>query len=99
MTSDNPKRYDAFLSYNSHDRLAVRRVAEQLKGERLEIYLEEWELTPGVPFQPALAEGLRDSKTCVVFLGPNGLGPWQKEEIQVAIDKRAREAFKVITVL
>ena len=89
MSSITPKRYDAFLSYNSQDRPAVHEVAERLKGERLELYLEEWELAPGREFQPALAEGLRDSKTCVVFLGPNGLGPWQKQELQVAIDKRA----------
>ena len=36
----------------------------------------------------------------MVFLGPNGLGPWQKEELQVAIDKRrARCRFHVIPVL
>jgi len=51
-------------------------------------------------FQPALAEGLHASKTCVVFLGPNGLGPWQKEELQAAIDRRvSKEAFRVIPVL
>ena len=100
MTSITPKRYDAFLSYNSQDRPAVHEVAERLKGEGLVLYLEEWELAPGREFQPALAEGLRDSKTCVVFLGPNGLGPWQKQELQVAIDKRARDAaFHVIPVL
>ena len=100
MSSLGPKRYDAFLSYNSQDRPAVREVAERLEGEGLELYLEEWELAPGREFQPALAEGLRDSKTCVVFLGPNGLGPWQKQELQVAIDKRARDAaFHVIPVL
>ena len=88
MSFLGPKRYDAFLSYNSQDRLAVREVAERLKGERLELYLEEWELVPGREIQPALAEGLRDSKACVMFLGPNGLGPWQKQELQVAIDRR-----------
>ena len=93
-------RYDAFLSYNSQDRLAVEELARRLRDQRLELYLEEWELAPGREFQPALAEGLRDSKTCVVFLGPSGLGPWQKQELQVAIDKRARdEAFHVIPVL
>ena len=78
MSSIGPKRYDAFLSYNSQDRPAVEELAERLKGEGLALYLEEWELAPGREFQPALAEALRDSKTCVVFLGPNGLGPWQK---------------------
>ena len=75
-------------------------MAERLKGERLVPYLEEWELAPGQEFQPMLAEGLRDSKAYVVFLGPNSLGPWQKQELQVAIDRRARdEAFHVIPVL
>src|SRR5512142_2069486 len=93
-------RYDAFLSYNSQDRPAVHELAERLKGEGLVLYLEEWGLAPDREFQPALADGLRDSKTCVVLLGPNGLGPWQKQELQVTIDQRARdEAFHVIPVL
>ena len=100
MSSFEPKRYDAFLSYNSQDRPAVRQVAERLQGRGLVLYLEEWELVPGWEFQPALAKALRDSKSCVVFLGPNGLGPWQKQELQVAIDRRVRdEAYHVIPAL
>jgi tetratricopeptide (TPR) repeat protein len=100
MPSLGPKRYDVFLSFNSQDRPAVRELAERLKGADLVPYLEEWELAPGREFQLALAEALRDSKTCVVFLGPSGLGPWQKQEVQVAIDRRARdESFPVIPVL
>jgi hypothetical protein len=100
MLPSAPKRYDAFLSFNSQDRPAVKQVAERLQGEKLDLYLEEWELTPGGEFQPALAEALHQSKTCVVFLGPSGLGPWQKQELQVAIDKRVRdETFRVIPVL
>ena len=100
MPTIGPKHYDAFLSFNSLDHLAVHELAERLKGEGLVLYLEEWELSPGLEIQPALAEGLRDSKTCVVFLGSNGLGPWQKLEVQVAIYERAiDEAFHVIPVL
>jgi WD40 repeat protein len=100
MSSLGPKCYDAFLSFNSQDRLTVREIAERLRLEGLQLYLEEWELAPGREFQPALAKGLSDSKTCVVFLGPNGLGPWQKQELQIAVDRRARDqAFHVIPVL
>jgi WD40 repeat protein len=100
MSSIRPKHYDAFLSFNSEDRRSVQEVAGRLKGEGLELYLDAWELAPGREVQPALAEALHASKTCVVFLGPNGLGPWQKQELQVAIDKVARdEAFHVIPVL
>jgi len=94
------KRYDSFLSYNSQDRPAVKELAERLRVEGLALYLDEWELAPGRHFQPELAEALRDSKSCVVFLGRSGLAPWQKQEILVAIDRRTHdEAFHVIPVL
>ena len=67
-------RYDAFLSYNSQDRLVVEELARWLRDQKLELFIEEWELAPGREFQPALAEGLRNSETCVVFLGPERLG-------------------------
>jgi WD40 repeat protein len=100
MSPDDQKRYDAFLSYNSLDRLAVEEVARRLSGDGLELYLEVWKLAPGEEFQPALAAALQKSKTCVMFLGPSGLGPWQKQELQVAIDTKVREeGFRVIPVL
>src|SRR5262249_52585582 len=100
MSPPEQKRYDAFLSYNSQDRPAVEEMRRRLRAEGLSLYLELDELAPGREFQPGLAEALRDSKTCVMFLGPSGLGPWQKEELQVAIDKRVRDRnFHVIPVL
>ncbi len=100
MSDSIPKRSDAFLSYNSKDRPAVKEIAERLRAEGLVPYLDEWELAPGREFQLELAEALRDSKSCVVFLGPNGLAPWQKQEIQVANERRTHdEEFHVIPVL
>jgi len=101
-------RYDAFLSYNSYDRPAVEELAGRLRAEGLALYLEVWELLPGREFQPALTEGLRDSKTCIACLGPNGLGPWQKEQrpktrlrlpIFTLATDRARESYVVIVVM
>ncbi len=93
-------RYDAYLSYSSQDGPIVMELAQRLRQEGLALYLDEWELAPGKQFQPALSEALRDSKSCVVFLGRNGLAPWQKQEILVAIDRRTHDdAFRVIPVL
>ena len=92
--------HDAFLSYNALDRAVVEEVADRLRAKGLKLYLEVWELLPGREFQPGLARGLMESKTCVTFLGPNGVGPWQDQEIQVAIDRRVRDKdFHVIPVL
>ncbi len=94
------KSFDAFLSYNSEDRLVVEEIERRLRAKGLTLFLEVRELPPGREYQPALAEALRDSKTCVICLGPNGLGPWQKEELQSAIDMRVRDPeFHVIPVL
>ena len=100
MLSSGPKRYDAFLSYNSQDRPAVRQIEERLKREKLNPYLEASELLGGRQFLPELGRALDNSKTCVVFLGPSGLGPWQREELTVALDTRVRDKdFHVIPVL
>ena len=100
MSSLGPKQYDAFLSYNSQDRAAVEALARRLRDEGLRLYLEVWELAPGREFQSALTEGIGDSKSCVVFLGPNGLGPWQDQEVQVVINRRAHDGeYRVIPVL
>ncbi len=55
---------------------------------------------PGEPWQDALEEALDQSRTCAVFLGPSGLGPWENEEMRVALDERVRTPeFRVIPVL
>ena len=40
MSSMGPKRFDAFLSYNSQDRAAVEEMERRLRGEGLALYLE-----------------------------------------------------------
>jgi hypothetical protein len=62
--------------------------------------INKWHLVPGEPWEEALGEALDQSKTCAVFLGPNKLGPWENEEMRVALDERVRnKSFRVIPVL
>ena len=51
-------RFDVFLSHNSRDKAVVERIAERLKRERLEPWLDVWELVPGADWQRGLADGL-----------------------------------------
>jgi hypothetical protein len=78
--------FDIFLSHNSRDKSAVERIATKLKQARLEPWLDKWCLTPGGKWQEELATGLRASSTCGFFIGPNGVGDWASEELQVALD-------------
>ena len=93
-------RFDVFLSHNSRDKPSVERIAEKLKRAGLEPWLDSWCLTPGGNWQEELAEGLRASAACAVFVGPNDLGDWENQELAAALDRAAKEpTFRVFLVL
>jgi hypothetical protein len=93
--------YDVFLSHQSGDKPLVESIAMRLVNEQgLRPFLDKWHLIPGAPWQEALEEALDRSKTCAVFLGPGGLGPWENEEMRAALEERVRnKSFRVIPVL
>src|SRR5262245_46566134 len=93
--------YDVFLSHHSGDKPQVEALAARLEDEEeLKPFLDKWHLIPGEPWQEAIEEALDRSRTCAVFLGPGGLGPWENEEMRVALDERVRnKLFRVIPVL
>jgi len=92
--------HDVFLSYNSTDKPSVEKIARIIERDGFRTWFDEWKLVPGEPWQEALENGLDSSKTCAVFIGKNGLGPWQNEETRSAIEDRVRDAkFRVIPVL
>ncbi len=96
MTGDT---YDVFLCCNSLDKAVVEALARRLK-DAFRVFYDLWELIPGRPFQEQLEAALAKSRTYAVFLGPDGLGPWQNEEMRVAVDARVRdEPKRVIPVL
>jgi len=95
-----PHTYDVFLSHNSKDKPTVQALAQRLRDAGLTVWLDERDLVPGEPWQEGLEEGLARSRTVVVAIGPAGIGPWQNEELRLAIDTRAREPDRrVIPVL
>ncbi len=92
-------RYDVFLSHASADKPAVEYLAQRLRKEGLDPFLDKWHLVPGEPWQKALEEALDQSRTCAVFIGKQ-LGPWQNEEMRSALGERVDDpAFRVIPVL
>jgi TIR domain-containing protein len=57
---DEKAAFDVFLSYNNKDKPAVRQIAEALRDRRgLKVWLDEWELPPGVPSQDELENIIR----------------------------------------
>lgn len=92
--------YDIFLSHNSRDKEVVEHIAEKLQGAGIEPWLDKWHLVPGVPWQDALAEGLRSSAACALFFGPHDLGSWAIQELDEARNRAAQDrSFRLIPVL
>lgn len=101
----NPTRpfpFDVFLSHSSKDKPHVRVLAKQLRDqEGLRCWYDEWNLQPGLPWQEALEQGLADSASITVFIGPEKLGPWHNEELREAINRSvsSNDGFRVIPAL
>lgn len=83
------ERYHAFLSHNGKDKPAVETLADELAKRGVSCWLDKWNLIPGDPYQENLEHALTRCDTCVVFFGPNGLGPWHNEEMRLALQRRA----------
>lgn len=62
-------------------------------------WLDEWQLQPGVPWQPALERQIEKIKSAAVFVGDRGLGPWQNQEQAAFLRQFAIRGCPVIPVL
>src|SRR5215469_15105249 len=92
--------YDLFLSYNSVDPDIVENIAQRLRSEGLEPFLDRWYLAPGTRWRPKLEDTLNLCKAVSIFVGPGEMGSWQQREVDVALDLQSRSPnFPVIPVL
>jgi hypothetical protein len=95
-----PAAVDLFLSYNSRDRVAVQQVRTLLGARGVSVFYDRESLGLGLNWFESLERALRQVHGVVVFLGPNGLGRWQRREMALALDRQTTEAtFPVIPVL
>jgi hypothetical protein len=93
------KSFDVFLSHNSKDKPAVRELAEVLRARGLNVWLDEWELIPGRPWQEELEKIIETIGSSAVLVGKDGLGPWQDREMRGCLNEFVRRKLPVIPVL
>ena len=91
--------FDVFLCHHGVDKLAVKRIGELLKERGILPWLDEWELRPGLPWQDILEEQLESIKAAAVFVGKEGIGPWQQRELSAFLREFANRRCPVIPVL
>ncbi len=91
--------FDMFLCHHGVDKPAVKKIGEQLKAEGLLPWLDEWELRPGLPWQRLLEEQIEHIKSAAVFVGKDGIGPWQQMELEAFLREFVSRGCPVIPVL
>jgi TIR domain len=96
--------YDLFLSYNSRDREDVQAVRLLLASRNVKTFYDRQDLLVGEMWLDKLQSAVVGSRAVAVFIGPGGLGTWQKREMALALDRQAKaeregERFLVIPVL
>lgn len=91
--------YDVFLCHNSKDKPVVKEIANQLKQRDILPWLDEWELRPGIPWQSELERQIENIKAVAVFVGQDGIGPWQNMELESFLLEFVKRKCPVIPVI
>lgn len=92
--------YDVFFSYHGRDHAAVEAVAQAQRQQGLNVFLDRWYLIPGRPWPQILEEIIASCRSMAVFVGPQGMGPWQRREKFLALSRQVHQPeFPVIPVL
>jgi GTPase SAR1 family protein len=95
VTSD----FDVFLCHHPIDKPIIKQIGEQLKERGILPWLDEWELRPGLPWQRLLEQQIEHIKAAAVFVGKDGVGPWQYQELDAFLREFVRRGCPVIPVL
>ena len=90
--------HDVFLSYPNRHRTIIERIANILTELGVRPWLDTWEISPGAEFKAVIRRALDRCDACAVFVGPEGLGPWQELELDAAFEG-AKRGLRVIPVL
>jgi hypothetical protein len=91
--------FDVFLCHNVGDKPAVMNVGRQLLSCGILPWLDQWELRPGTPWQRVLEEQIANIHAAAVFVGRDGIGPWQRQELDGFLREFNKRGCPVIPVM
>ena len=99
-----PDHYDVFLSYHWRDHAKVEALAQRLRAQNVQVFLDRWYLTPGQSWPKELEATLARCRAVAVCIGQGEMGPWQQREKYLALERqvaaeRCGQCFPVIPVL
>lgn len=91
--------FDVFLSHNGEDKPNVRQLTNKLAERGLRPWLDERELPPGKPWLPELEKIIVTVRSAAVLVGKDGIGPWEREEVDALLHQCVKRGIPLIPVL
>jgi hypothetical protein len=91
--------FDVFLAHNNQDKPTIEAIAQELTRRNLKPWLDKWHLPPGKRFAEEIERVLPETKSVAIFVGKDGLGPWQDQEMYAILDLFVKNKRPVIPVL
>lgn len=89
----------AFVSHNHKDKPAVRSFATKLRLGGMDIWLDEWELSPGDSIPGKVGVALDTVDTVLVCWSEHAsTSEWVKSELETAIIRRLEDGLRIIPV-
>ncbi|GAX38743.1 GUN4 domain-containing protein [Nodularia sp. NIES-3585] len=100
---EQPK-FDVFLAHNSLDKPEVIKIAQYLKKNGLNPWLDKEQIFAGDNIQKVVSQGISQSKVGAFFISQNGLGTFQENLelgaiINLFLKKNNAKGFRVIPIL
>lgn len=87
-----------FLSYNSQNKTAAMRLCALLRLRGLDVWIDQ-DLCPGQPWSAHLESALEETDVTLAVIGSEGLGPWQKKEVEFSFQEEVKGRRRVVPVL
>jgi hypothetical protein len=91
--------FDVFLCHNSKDKPIIRIVDKALRDYGMSTWMDEVDLAPGARWRPAISDMIAGVKSVAIFIGENGLGPYQHKEVEDVLSRLSDEGRPIIPVL
>jgi len=92
-------QYDVFISYNSDDKILVNRLSAKLREKSLHVWLDRDNLHAGDSLPESIRHAISNSRVALFCISENGLGKWQKDEIEKCEALSRNERLNTICVL
>jgi len=93
------KEYDVFLSHNSKDKDEVKKISDQLEKLGVLPWMDTRDLHPGNNIIEEIQKNIQNIRTAAVFIGKDGVGPWQNIEWQTYFHLLQEKKANIIPVI